>query len=205
MKLSVLFVLLTLVSTSTQAQKFYQTLAQLSYQVDSNRSIKIDYDSLLMVLHSTKNKSAQIDPNAVYRPFIYHGIHQKDIVGVPIEINKSSVPQNEFIVPKPAVVNSFSQKTKTKRQQLKLASISTQTFTGAQLIDSTSVGTKRVSKEELTMQIGRIYERNHPLNGVWTVTAFEDVLLFRYVHSYPNGNMTSWYIEEQIFLRKIHP
>ena len=39
-------------------------------------------------------------------------------------------------------------------------------------------------------------------NGEWTATIINDCLIIRYVHSYPDGNQTSWYREKSYYFKK---
>lgn len=39
-------------------------------------------------------------------------------------------------------------------------------------------------------------------NGEWTATIINEFLIIRYVHSYPDGNQTSWYREKKYFFKK---
>lgn len=49
-----------------------------------------------------------------------------------------------------------------------------------------------------------VYERGAPYNGYWTaILPANDYLLIRYVHSYPNGNQSSWYHESVYYFRKV--
>ncbi len=48
-----------------------------------------------------------------------------------------------------------------------------------------------------------IYERSDSLNRVWVPIISDDYLILRYVHSYPNGNMTSFYNETMLYFKRI--
>lgn len=48
----------------------------------------------------------------------------------------------------------------------------------------------------------QIYERNDPLNGIWTPIICGDYMILRLVHSYPDGNDTSFYNERLLYFKK---
>ncbi|MDB5283452.1 MAG: hypothetical protein JWO06_2527 [Bacteroidota bacterium] len=55
-----------------------------------------------------------------------------------------------------------------------------------------------------TKKPGPALERNDPFNHIWSFTVIEDkYLIQRYVHSYPNGNQTSWYHETDYYFKKV--
>jgi hypothetical protein len=48
-----------------------------------------------------------------------------------------------------------------------------------------------------------IHKRDDPLNGVWTSICSDNFLILRYVASYPDGNMTSFYKEIRLYFRRV--
>ena len=48
-----------------------------------------------------------------------------------------------------------------------------------------------------------VLERDDPFNGKWTaILPNSEYLIIRFVHSYPDGNATSWYYERTYYFRK---
>lgn len=48
----------------------------------------------------------------------------------------------------------------------------------------------------------QVHERNDPLNRIWSPIICEDYLILRFVHSYPDGNETSFYREIILLFKK---
>ena len=48
-----------------------------------------------------------------------------------------------------------------------------------------------------------IHQRHDPQNMQWLPISSGNYLILRYVHSYPDGNMTSFYYEKIIYLKKV--
>lgn len=61
----------------------------------------------------------------------------------------------------------------------------------------------KIDNEEFPLNfLPQVYERGCLYNGEWTATLINDNLFIRYVHSYPNGNQTSWYREKIYYFQK---
>lgn len=45
--------------------------------------------------------------------------------------------------------------------------------------------------------------RDDPRNRRWIPVQVDDWLVMRYVHSYPNGNMTSFYLELRLYFKRV--
>jgi hypothetical protein len=56
---------------------------------------------------------------------------------------------------------------------------------------------------DLVSDYPRIYERENELNGEWVPYQSNNLLILRYVHSYPNGNITSFYKEILLYFERI--
>lgn len=77
-------------------------------------------------------------------------------------------------------------------------------YSGKSMIDSLYLPSRSTDpKASKTNGLPVIFERDDLNNTRWTVFQNEDYLMLRKVHSYPNGNMTSFYSETLVFFRAL--
>lgn len=77
------------------------------------------------------------------------------------------------------------------------------TFTSQQIFCAFHLGDSMSFKQNPLKYFPRIYERDDTWNAEWTaILPHSEYLIIRMVHSYPNGNHTSWYKEKLYYFRK---
>lgn len=78
-----------------------------------------------------------------------------------------------------------------------------ETFTGAEIFNAFGISDTLLKRGFPLKAIPDIFQRNDTYQTEWTpVYAIHDYLVMRYVHSYPYGNITSWYYETLYYFKK---
>lgn len=76
-------------------------------------------------------------------------------------------------------------------------------FTSKQIFCEFNIGDSISLKENPLKYFPTIYEREDEFNAKWTaILPNSEYLIIRMVHSYPNGNITSWYKERTYYFSK---
>lgn len=76
-------------------------------------------------------------------------------------------------------------------------------FTSKQVFCEFNIGDSISIKQNPLKYFPTIYERDDALNSKWTAILPNSVyLIIRLVHSYPNGNATSWYKERTYYFKR---
>jgi hypothetical protein len=77
-------------------------------------------------------------------------------------------------------------------------------FTSKQIFCEFNIGDSISLKENPLKYFPTIYEREDKFNAKWTaILPNSEYLIIRMVHSYPNGNATSWYKERTYYFSKV--
>jgi hypothetical protein len=78
-----------------------------------------------------------------------------------------------------------------------------ETYTTATLLDTFALNRRVIDSAQVLRFFPPVFDREDPLNRGWSLIAMsDDNLIIRYVHSYPNGNQTSWYTERVYYFRR---
>jgi hypothetical protein len=89
------------------------------------------------------------------------------------------------------------------RRKLRYICDDLKVYSSQQLIETLSIHRNfLVAQTHEIKHFPIIFGRNDPLNTVFTPILSGDYLLIRYVHSYPHGNMTSFYSESMLYFRR---
>lgn len=76
-------------------------------------------------------------------------------------------------------------------------------LTGTEIFNAFEIGDTLLKKGFPLKTMPDIFQRNDTHNMEWTpVHAIQDYLVMRYVHSYPYGNITSWYYEFLYYFKR---
>lgn len=76
-------------------------------------------------------------------------------------------------------------------------------FTSKQIFCEFNIGDSISLKEYPLKYFPTIYEREDEFNAKWTaILPNSEYLIIRMVHSYPNGNATSWYKERTYYFKR---
>jgi hypothetical protein len=77
-------------------------------------------------------------------------------------------------------------------------------FSSKQIFCEFNIGDSISIKQYPLKYFPAIYERDDFFNTKWTaILPHSEYLIIRLVHSYPNGNMTSWYKERTYYFKKV--
>ncbi len=84
-----------------------------------------------------------------------------------------------------------------------ISTLPDETYTTATLLDTFALNRRVIDSAQVLRFFPPIFEREDPLNRAWSLIAMSDEnLIIRYVHSYPNGNQTSWYTERVYYFKR---
>ncbi len=82
-----------------------------------------------------------------------------------------------------------------------LAKASTHSLSGSDIFEIFGLSAKKFPLNAVPI----VWGRNAPFNGEWTASlGNEDHLIVCRVHSYPDGNQTSWYHEQVYYFEKLN-
>ncbi len=93
-------------------------------------------------------------------------------------------------------------KNHSKDKYGKLSNNSQAIYTSKELLENLLID-QTLFSNDLVTGYPHIYERENELNGEWIPYQSNNLLVLRYVHSYPNGNMTSFYKEILLYFERI--
>ena len=92
---------------------------------------------------------------------------------------------------------------KTSYNEIQVNNKCTKTWTTEEIYKAFNFRTKDKDKYLLNY-FPLVFGRGGPFNGAWTaILPNAQYLVLRMVHSYPNGNQTSWYHERMYYFKKV--
>jgi hypothetical protein len=152
-------------------------------------------DSFNNAFFASKNVKMEIDPKKNYQiMFIYEEAwaHTYGMKGAwnykQVQAEKTIQKLTDTIPPAPLK---------------KVYSPSNKSYSGKMLTEKLGLPHRITPPSETWLHFPAVYERDDPYNRVWTYFTDNSYLILRYVHSYPNGNTTSFYHEIVIYFKRI--
>jgi hypothetical protein len=194
---------------------FHNYLTEIHDQ-KSMQSLSRKTDSLNTEMFRGGNARFKIDTQSSWE-LTYHVLLKWDhVVGQPIFIQDNErIEDFEFIVIDTTVSSDpivplelrspFYPPHGPLKKQLFICE-NKEPFTGAELYRSLLLNSSYLLAMDTVALYGfpEIYERADPLNGKFIpFMSGKDLLIIRYVHSYPHGNMTSWYHEQLYYFERV--
>jgi hypothetical protein len=76
-------------------------------------------------------------------------------------------------------------------------------YSGSELFQKLKIKNSLLNSTDPIQSYPVVYERDDTLNCEWLPVSSCDYLVLRYAHSYPNGNVTSFYNESILYFRKM--
>lgn len=127
----------------------------------------------------------QIDPNANYRLLFERRENYEEIVG----------QEGRHLAEVPG----------TPSYDFKKSYRNAPVYTGEELQDGLDIDVHAYNRKLRNWdRFPIVHDRDDPMNGEWVPFSSGDILILRLVHSYPNGNMTSFYRETRIYFKRIN-
>lgn len=177
---------------------YYEELSIEANKVFPNSAYKtFNLDSLNKALFASGKAHVKIDTSARWKLLFEYSDSWKYIAGQTPTIQL--IPEGKPVVPKLNYRTAYD---------------SCKVYTGLELFNGLEIDTAFLNivpnvwlKEwnhatDSIKGFHHIHKRNDPLNRVCVPIMTDDYLLLRYVHSYPDGNMTSFYKEVIFYFKR---
>lgn len=162
-------------------------IASLKERPDSMTTL-LNKDSLTNSVYSSGFAEQKIDLNANYELLGFYSSYWEEIVGQPSTTTESG---NFILI--------------DGKRYLKVSS-QMPSYQGVQLVTEFEIDCVFYQEQNKLKAINNaafFIARQSPLNRNWRPISFENTLMLRYIHNYPNGNMTSFSYDIILFFIRI--
>lgn len=184
---------------------FSQNLAELSAIPDSLLSLTqrilleslkekpdslitlLNKDSLISSIYGSDSARHEIDLSADYQLLGFYSSYWEEIVGQPSTTTESG---NFILI--------------DGKRYLKVSS-QMPSYRGVELVTEFKIDSVFYQEQNKLKAINNaafFIARQSPLNRNWRPISHEKILMLRYIHNYPNGNMTSFCYEVILFFQR---
>ena len=115
-----------------------------------------------------------------------------------------------------SLINLIPDSLPAPKKNVKYAYTESKKYSGRELFNGLEIDSFFLSKDSMlyfstlyNIETDSLYnfpairDRDHPFNRVWTPILSGEYLLLRYVHSYPDGNLTSSYNEIVLYFKRV--
>jgi len=177
--------------------EYYNKLAEEANKEDPNSSYRIiDIDSLNNMIFKHGKAQMRIDTLSNWKILFEYSYGWMHIAGQEM-FNTNLIPDSLLAI-------------KTPKKNIKYAYDNSKEYSGAALYKGLEIESAFLNIRSSDIfhhydslkKFPVIYERNDPLNRVWAPIISGNYLMLRYVHSYPNGNVTSFYNETILYFKR---
>lgn len=145
----------------------------------------INLDSFDQLFFQNQDAFYGVDPNTRWMPLFEYGFYWEHVVGQdPMKSSQVSFPESPIYIKQ-------------------IMHGSRMVYSAENLLEGLEIGIEYfIPRTPYLSAFPLVLDRNDPKNRQWVVIASEDYLVLRYVHSYPNGNQTSFYWEKRYCFKR---